>query len=255
MSSHQTRIIEQFTQQAVPFSLAPNLQSEQALARLVEASGAAADDTVLDVACGPGLVVGAFAQVVRQATGIDVTPAMIARARELNVERGNTAFDVGDVRALPYPDASFSLVVSRFAFHHFEQPGDVLAEMKRVCRPGGRVVVCDLLGSDDPDKADAFHAMEMMRDPSHARALRLDELAALFLAAELTPEPPVFHRQAFELEAMLGRSFPLPDHLPLIRAAFEASVRDDGLGLDTHHVGDDIHGAYRVAIVSARVGE
>ena len=95
------------------------------------------------------------------------------------------AFDVADVRALPYPDQSFSLVVSRFAFHHFERPGDVLAEMKRVCKRGGRVVVCDLLASDNPDKADAFHAVEMMRDPSHARALRLDELAALFVTAGL----------------------------------------------------------------------
>lgn len=253
MSSHDSRILEQFTQQAVPFSLAPNLQSEQALEQLVRASGAGPGDVVLDVACGPGLVVRAFARVARHVTGVDVTPAMIARARELTAGIGNVAFDVADVRALPYPDHSFSLVVSRFAFHHFEQPDAVLAEMKRVCERGGRVVVCDLLASDDPDKADAFHAMEMMRDPSHAKALRLDELAALFAAQGLTPAQPDFHRQAFELEALLGRSYPSPDHMPLIRAAFEASLRDDGLGLETKRVGDDIHGAYRVAIVSARV--
>lgn len=253
MSSHQSRILEQFTQQAVPFSLAPNLQSEQALQRLVRASGAGPDDVLLDVACGPGLVVRAFARVVRHATGVDVTPAMIARARELTADVGNVTFDVADVRTLPYPDRSFSLVVSRFAFHHFERPGDVLAEMMRVCTRGGRVVVCDLLASDDADKADAFHAMEMMRDPSHARALRLDELVGLFVAAGLAPAAPDFHRQAFELEAMLGRSFPDPDHMPLIRAAFDASVLDDGLGLETERVGDDIHGAYRVAIVSAQV--
>jgi SAM-dependent methyltransferase len=252
MSSHQARIIEQFTQQAVPFSLAPGIKNEESLELLVTSSGVGGEDLVLDVACGPGLVVGAFARVARQATGIDVTPAMIARARELNAGLGNVAFDVGDVLALPYPAASFSMVVSRFAFHHFEQPARVLAEMQRVCKPGGRIVVCDLLASDDPRKAAAFHAMEMMRDPSHARALRLDELAALFVDAGLPPAEPVFYRLAFELEAMLGRSFPRAEHVPAIRAAFEASVADDGLGLDTRRAGADIHGAYRVAILSAR---
>lgn len=255
MTTHDTRIVDQFTRQAVPFSTAPGIKSDAALGLLVEASGAGADDTVLDVACGPGLVVGAFARVARRVTGIDVTPAMIDRARELTQGLDNVAFDIGDVLALPYPDGAFSIVVSRFAFHHFQQPAAVLAEMRRVCAPGGRVVVCDLLASDDEEKAAAFHAMEMMRDPSHARALRLDQLLALFTDAQLQLNEPVFYRLAIELEALLTRSFPDPAHLPLIRAAYEASLANDGLGLDTVRVGDDIHGAYRVAILSARHGE
>jgi ubiquinone/menaquinone biosynthesis C-methylase UbiE len=81
MGSHGDQIIDQFTRQAVPFSTAPGIKSEASLALLVETSGAGAEDVVLDVACGPGLVVGAFARVLRLVTGFDVTPAMVARAR------------------------------------------------------------------------------------------------------------------------------------------------------------------------------
>lgn len=252
MTSHRARIIDQFTHQAVPFSNSPAIKNDEALALLVQASRATPADTVLDVACGPGLVVAAFARVARRVTGIDVTPAMIARAGELNAGHANVELALGDVLSLPYPDASFSIVVSRLAFHHFQEPSAVLAEMRRVCLGDGRVVVCDLLASDDPERAAAFHAMEMLRDPSHARALRLAELLDLFREQGLTPEQPVFYRLPFELEDLLARSFPKPEHLASIRAAFTASLADDGLGLDTRRVGGEIHGSHRVAIVSAR---
>ena len=84
-------ILDQFTRQAVPFSTAPGVRDEEALRLLVTASGAGPADSVLDVACGPGLVAAAFARVARHVTGIDLTPAMIDRARALVRERGLVA--------------------------------------------------------------------------------------------------------------------------------------------------------------------
>ena len=252
MTSHTDIVVDQFTRQAVPFSTAPGIKDERALELLVEASGAGPDDTVLDVACGPGLVVAAFAKVARHATGIDVTPAMLARARELTAGRANVTLDHGDVLPLPYPDATFSIVVSRFAFHHFNDPGAVLKEMRRVCRPGGRVVVCDLTASDDPAKAARFHEIEMLRDPSHVRALTLAELTALFTSTDLPPPTPAFYRLPFELEGLLERSFPRPDDVATIRAAYTASAADDALGLETKRIGNEIRAAYRVVILASR---
>jgi SAM-dependent methyltransferase len=83
VSRHDDLILDQFTRQAVPFSTAPGIRDEEALRRLLECSGAGPADTVLDVACGPGLVVAAFAQRCRHVTGIDLTPAMIDRALPL----------------------------------------------------------------------------------------------------------------------------------------------------------------------------
>ena len=252
MASHRERILDQFTRQAVPFSTAPGIKDARALELLVRASGAGPDDTVLDVACGPGLVVAAFARVARHATGIDVTPAMLVRAREVTAGLPNVTLDQGDVLPLPYADGAFSLVVSRFAFHHFPDPRAVLAEMRRVCRPGGRVVVCDLMTSDDPGKAAAFHRIEMLRDPSHVRALTLAELVALFDAVGLGVPTPEFYRLPFELEGLLSRSFPRPEDVETIRAAYVASAADDALGLGTHRVGEEIRAAYPVAILVAR---
>src|SRR6266850_3332508 len=116
-SEHRNEILDQFTRQATPFASAPGIRDEAALGLIVECSGAGPEDTVLDVACGPGLVVAAFARVVRHATGIDVTPAMLSRAREVTAGLANVTLDQGDVQALPYADGTFSIVVSRFAFH------------------------------------------------------------------------------------------------------------------------------------------
>jgi len=246
-------ILDQFTRQAVPFSTAPGIRDEEALRRLVTASGAGPADTVLDVACGPGLVAAAFARVARHVTGIDLTPAMIERARALASERGlvNVTLQIGDVRPLPYDDGTFSLVVSRFAFHHFPDPGAVLREMARVCAPGGRVVVADTAVSPDPARAAAFNRMERLRDPSHVRALSLAELAGLFEAAGL-PMPAVTRCEVrAEVEGLLSRSFPAPGDADRIRALFEDSLADDALGVGARRFDGAIHFAYPVAILVA----
>ena len=96
---HRDQILDQFTRQAVPFSTAPAIRNQEALNRIVEMAGAGPEDTVLDVACGPGLLVCAFARVVRHATGIDLTPAMLEQARELQRQQGlqNITWQQGDV--------------------------------------------------------------------------------------------------------------------------------------------------------------
>lgn len=249
--SHRDAILDQFTRQAVPFSTSPAITDEQALRLLVEASGAGPEDTVLDVACGGGLVVCAFARVVRHATGIDITPAMIERARALQAEQGlsNVTWRLGDVLPLPFPDGSFTIVTSRFAFHHFLDPAAVLAEMKRVCAPGGTVVVADSDASADPAKAAEFNRMEELRDPSHVRAMPRAEIEGLFARVGLPAPRWTPCRLEGELESLLRRSFPLPGDADKIRALFAASITDDRLGIPIHRDGAQIRYAYPVAVL------
>src|SRR6185312_2495164 len=128
-------ILDQFTRQAVPFSQSPSISNQKGLEFIVASASAGSNDTVLDVACGPGLLVCAFAKVVRHATGIDLTPAMLEQARKLQQEQrlSNVRWDQGDVTSLPYEDGQFSIVACRYVFHHLEDPLTVLKEMKRVC--------------------------------------------------------------------------------------------------------------------------
>ncbi len=253
MASHRDTIVDQFSRQAVPFSTAPAIRDEHALQLLVEAARTAPDDTVLDVACGPGLVACAFARVAREVTGIDLTPAMIERADALAAEAGcsNVHFQVGDVLPLPFPDQAFSIVATRFAFHHFQDPAAVLTEMRRVCRIGGRVVVADLMASPDPVKAAAFHRMEMRRDPSHVRALTLDDLRALYRAAGFGTPAETYWQMDIDVEGLLARSFPEPGTEPVIRQMFADSVADDALGLNTRREGARLRFTYSNVILTA----
>jgi SAM-dependent methyltransferase len=190
--------------------------------------------------------------VVRHATGIDLTPAMLDQARALATERGlsNVTWRLGDVLPLPWPDASFTLVTTRFAFHHFLQPAAVLAEMRRVCTPGGTVLVID--SAPARQRADAFNAMERLRDPSHVRALPPEELLSLFEDAGLGEPRRTSYGLEGELEALLKRSFPKPGDDDEIRRRFVASLEDDALGIGTRRVGNEIHYAFPVAVLAAR---
>jgi ubiquinone/menaquinone biosynthesis C-methylase UbiE len=251
MSTHKDSILDQFTRQAVPFSTASAIKDEAALRLIVEFSGAGPDDTVLDVACGGGLVVCAFAKTVRHATGIDLTPAMLEQARKNQAAQGltNVTWQQGDVVPLPFPDASFSIVTSRFAFHHFLDPLAVLREMKRVAKPGGKVMVVD--SAPVPDRADAFNRVEKLRDPSHVRAMPVDEHKSLYAQAGL-PEPRLtWYRLESEMEALIARSFPNPGDDEKIRAIFRASLADDALGIQTRLVDGKIHYGFPVAVLVA----
>jgi ubiquinone/menaquinone biosynthesis C-methylase UbiE len=76
----------------------------------------------------------------------DITPAMIECARELQREKGltNLRWEVSDVNPTPFADNSFSVVLTRYSFHHFLDPKGVLAEMKRVCKADGTIMVVDV---------------------------------------------------------------------------------------------------------------
>jgi len=253
MTSHRERILDQFSRQAVPFSNAAAIRDERALQLIVEAARAGGADTVLDVACGPGLVACAFAVTARQVIGIDLTPAMIARAGALAAERRlpNVRFLIGDVTPLPIADATFSIVVSRFAVHHFEHPDAVVAEMRRVCRPGGRVVIADLLAAPDPAKAQAFHRLEMLRDPSHVRALTLDELRALYRNAGFGTPVETFWQMDIDVDDLMSRSFPVPGSAATIRRLYEESIDDDALGLATRRESGRVRFSYSNVVLSA----
>lgn len=251
MSTHNELILDQFTKQAIPFATAAGIKDEDALKLVVDFSGAGPTDTVLDVACGPGLVACAFARVTRHVAGIDLTPAMIDHAQAVQKEKGlaNISWQVGDVLPLPYPDASFSLVVSRYAFHHFLDPGAVLAEMKRVCAPDGRVMVIDVTASPDPAKAAAYNRMEKLRDPSHVRGLPLAELEMLFARAALPAPRKTFYRVEFDLEDTLQRSFPNPGDADTIRQIFSDTLDNDGLGMNARREGERIRFDYPIAVL------
>jgi ubiquinone/menaquinone biosynthesis C-methylase UbiE len=253
-ATHQDLILDQFTRQATPFSTANTITDANALRMIVAAAMPGPRDTVLDVACGGGIIVCAFAPEAKHATGIDMTPAMLDRARQLAAEKGiaNVSWDQGDVGSLPYADGAFDIVVTRFSMHHFLDPIGVLREMVRVCAPGGRIVVVDMYASEDPAKAAEWNRLEKLRDPSHVRCLTLTELKGLFGTAGLPAPKASFYELRDEVRNLLRRSFPNPGDDVKIIEMFAASAEDDRLGIPVRRDGDRINYAYPIAILAAQ---
>jgi ubiquinone/menaquinone biosynthesis C-methylase UbiE len=144
--------------------------------------GALAPDlVVLEVACGAAHLAESTAPHVGQVVAIDLTPELLALAadRLRGAGIGNVLLQQGDAEALPFVDDSFDLVYCRASLHHMLNPSRAAAEMVRVCRPGGRVVISDLI-APSPDLRHAFDQTHRLLDPSHVRAFLDDELAHVF---------------------------------------------------------------------------
>jgi ubiquinone/menaquinone biosynthesis C-methylase UbiE len=241
-------ILDQFTRQSVPFAEMHARDDEDIHRLLIETAGIGSGDEVLDVACGPGLVVCEVARVARHVTGVDLTRAMIeqAEARQRSLGLTNLTWSVGDAQPLAFPDAAFSRVITRYSFHHFTDPAGVFAEMVRVCRPGGRVTVCDVFTSS-LEQGEAYDRLERYRDPSHTRALQLAELDVMFTG--LKDVRREFYKYRVEVEDLLSRTFPDIGGADAFRRTIDADVGVNRLGIDASREGG-LRFAFPVVIVS-----
>ena len=99
---------------------------------------------VLDVACGTGNLSIPAAKAGANVTGVDIAPNLIEQARTRASGEGvNIKYDEGDCEQLPYPDASFDLVVSMYGAIFALRPELVATELLRVCRPGGQIAMAN----------------------------------------------------------------------------------------------------------------
>ena len=249
-------ILDQFTRQAVPFSQMPAHSHEESNRLVLETAEIQPDDTVLDVACGPGLITCEIAKLARHVTGIDITPAMIEQARAKQQAMGLTNMDwaIGDVQPLPFSDASFSAVITRYSFHHFLDPRGVLAEMLRVCKPDGKVTVVDVFTSS-PEQAEAYDREEKLRDPSHVRALLLEELTGFFRDARFQGIKTAFYKLEVDLENLLASSFPNPGDADKVRHLLQEDLDVNRMGVDAYRKEGRIHFFFPIVIVAGRKAE
>jgi SAM-dependent methyltransferase len=99
---------------------------------------------LLDVACGNGNLAIVAARIGATATGVDIAPNLLEEGRErAKLEGLSVQFDEGDAEQLPYPDANFDVVVSMFGAMFAPRPELAAAELVRVCRSGGRIVMAN----------------------------------------------------------------------------------------------------------------
>lgn len=191
MGSQEQKILERFGRTAGVFSDFVLSERAQDMRKVVAWLKPEEGSLVLDVACGPGTLALAFAPSVAGpdspeasggagVIGLDLTPEMLLRARQ-EAETSGCAhcwFCRGHAEALPFADATFDIVSCAYSFHHLAQPDRVFEEMLRVTRPGGRILVVDIIAPEEDDRAARQNEIERLRDASHTLTLKLSELAA-----------------------------------------------------------------------------
>jgi ubiquinone/menaquinone biosynthesis C-methylase UbiE len=159
------------------------------------------DERALDAGAGTGALAFALAPLVREVVAVELVPELIERGRP-NAP-ANVTFVEGDIAQLDYGRASFDLAGTLRTLHHVPRPELVVAELTRVTRPGGTILVVDQIAPNDPLAALELNSFERARDPSHTRALADVDLRQLFEANNLVLRKAEFVREPRELDPYL----------------------------------------------------
>ena len=248
---------ERFTATARTYAssgVAVRREETDALLRLAAPSPA---DRALDVGCGPAAVLAVLAPLVRDAVGVDLTAAMLEQARaRLRGLSSSTPFGaVGLVRGaaerLPFRDGAFTLAVTTYTLHHFGDQRAVVGEMERVVGRGGRVLIADLVGSDDDRARTLQNEIERLRDPAHIEMQSARGIEALLTAQGLAVTGRAEGSNPRELEEWLRLSHTPPDRAAIVRERLLATLQGDRAGMHAATDGETVRFVHRWAIVAA----
>jgi ubiquinone/menaquinone biosynthesis C-methylase UbiE len=228
---HNQHIRQQFNLQAHNFANWSVVQNSHFLQGYFNFCLLKPCDTLLDVACGTGDFANFAAQQGIMATGTDISDIELEiakeKARRSNVT--NATFVHADVENLPFPKNSFSMVVCKWAFHHFEHPNVVFAEMKRCCKPGGRISIQDMVAYPDEYVNKYFEALDNLVDPSHNRALKAQELRDFYTINRIGWVREQQIKVELNLNEYIGHAQQTPEVLALINAHVKNGLEDKRL--------------------------
>jgi ubiquinone/menaquinone biosynthesis C-methylase UbiE len=225
---------EQFTRTAQVFgdyAVASRVREAERLAEMVCAS---AGDRVVDLATGPGTLALRFARHVKQVCALDLTPAILQRARNSTAGEKLTNIDflIGDAQALPFADGALDVAITSYSLHHMADPARVIGEMARVVRRGGRVGVIDIRVEEDSRVAELNNRIERARDASHTRTLARSEFEAIFARKGLRIFGAEIEEQSRPFDHWLLVAGWRPGDAPYeeARRLLESTLANDGAG-------------------------
>ena len=183
---------------------------------------------LLDVGSGAGHTSIFFAPHVAEVHALDLSEPMLDQGRRLASERGltNLEWHCGEAEALPFPDAHFDLVTSRQSAHHYEDLERALAEIVRVLRAGGRLVVVDSVAPEDHAGDTFLNTFEILRDASHVRDHRVSDWCRMLEAAGLHAEAGGRWWLDMDFEDWVRRSATPPDAVEALRAFVRRAPHD-----------------------------
>ncbi len=192
--SHHDHVEKQFSSQASEYLTSTVHASGQDLQRLAVRLADYPDASVLDMGCGAGhasFVAAHMLDVVAQA----------AEARQLK----NITTRQGYVESLPFADNAFDIVISRYSAHHWHDVGAALREVNRVLKPGGLLIVMDVMSPGHPVRDIWLQTVEALRDTSHIRNHASGEWLTLISEANLIVDNLITDKLPLEFSSWVAR--------------------------------------------------
>jgi ubiquinone/menaquinone biosynthesis C-methylase UbiE len=244
MEFNYKQVEQQFDPVAASYLASPvHAQGEdlQFVAKLASASA-----SVLDVGCGAGHLSFVLAPHVASIIAYDLSDSMLATVQQEAKNRNlqNLQVHKGYAESLAFPAETFDIVCTRLSAHHWAHVPAALTEMYRVLKPGGKMIVIDVVGHDDPLVDTHLQAIELIRDPSHVRDYTVAEWKGFLKHAGFALDTEKDWRIPIDFASWIARMRTPVTHAGVIRHLFAnapASVKqalqigpDDSFYIDVH---------------------
>lgn len=237
--SHHDNVEKQFGSQANAYLHSAVHAAGRDLARLAQRLSGFSQANVLDMGCGAGHASFVAAQHVNSVVAYDLSASMLEVVAGAAEERHlrNITLRLGYAEELPFEDASFEVVISRYSAHHWHDVGQALREVHRVLKPGGVLIIMDVMSPGHPVRDIWLQTVEALRDTSHVRNYSSGEWLAMVNKAMLVTNTVITDRLSLEFRSWVTRMrtpVPLVEAIRLYQASAPAEVKryfelqDDG---------------------------